>query len=48
MWHYHVHVYPRWVNDELYSSRGDWADHDAMRERASQLRSAYALLGDAE
>jgi len=47
VWHYHVHVYPRWDDDQLYLTRGDWADREAMTERAAQLRSAYAGLGDA-
>ena len=44
VWHYHVHVYPRWADDELYLSVGEWADRDAMTQRAAQVRRAYADL----
>ena len=44
VWHYHLHVFPRWEGDELYSSaRPDWAPADAMAERARQLRAAWPV-----
>ena len=42
VWHYHLHVFPRWEGDELYSGgKPDWAPAEAMAERASQLRAAW-------
>jgi histidine triad (HIT) family protein len=44
VWHYHVHVFPRWVGDDLYGSRGAWADRAEMTGRAERLRAAYAQM----
>ena len=41
VWHYHVHVFPRWHGDDLYRSGAAWADPQALRERADQLRAAW-------
>ncbi len=45
VWHFHVHVFPRYVDDGLYGSHGVWADRDEMTARAVQLRDACAQLG---
>lgn len=41
VWHYHVHVFPRWRGDDLYGSRGSPADPDELHRRAEQLRRAW-------
>ncbi|HVE98819.1 MAG TPA: HIT family protein [Mycobacteriales bacterium] len=48
VWHYHVHVFPRYDREELYgapSRRAEWAEMDRYAER---LRPAYAQLGSGE
>ena len=37
LWHFHVHVYPRWRGDGLYSSRREWAERSAMDDLAARL-----------
>ena len=44
VWHFHVHVFPRYAGDDLYRSTSAWADPDDMAVRAEQLRAAYAEL----
>ena len=44
VWHYHVHVFPRYANDGLYGSRGAWAGREDMTHRADLLRAAYSQL----
>ncbi len=41
VWHYHVHVFPRWEGDMLYESSGAPADVEELRRRAIALRSAW-------
>jgi len=41
VWHYHVHVFPRWEGDDLYGSEGTRADPAELRRRADQLRAAW-------
>jgi histidine triad (HIT) family protein len=41
VWHYHVHVVPRWKDDAFYDTQGTWADPDELRQRASLLRDAW-------
>ena len=41
VWHYHVHVFPRFPGDDLYRSRSGWPSADEMADRAVQLRAAY-------
>lgn len=41
VWHYHVHVFPRFVGDQLYGSRGGPADPVALRMAADALRAAW-------
>jgi len=42
VWHYHVHVFPRYEGDNLYGSRDTYLpDADEMREVADQLRAAW-------
>ena len=42
LWHFHVHVFPRWTGDRLYEQRPSAADRGRMRERADRLREAMA------
>lgn len=41
VWHYHVHVFPRWRGDGLYGSHGSLADEDELRRHAELLREAW-------
>jgi histidine triad (HIT) family protein len=41
VWHYHVHVFPRWKDDGLYGGHGSLADPDEVRRRAALLRAAW-------
>lgn len=40
VWHFHIHVFPRYPDDQLYRERPFWADPEAMAERAERLRRA--------
>ena len=44
VWHYHVHVFPRWAGDDLYGQHPSTADWTRMTERASALRAALASI----
>lgn len=41
VWHYHVHVFPRWHGDGLYGSTRAPADPAEIRRRADLLRAAW-------
>lgn len=41
VWHYHLHVFPRWEGDELYGSHGAVATADEIRDAAERLRAAW-------
>lgn len=41
VWHYHVHVFPRWEGDGLYGSHRSPADPTEMRRRADLLRAHW-------
>ena len=41
VWHFHVHVFPRWDGDDLYGSTGAPADRSELRRRADLLRAAW-------
>jgi histidine triad (HIT) family protein len=41
VWHYHLHVFPRWTDDGLYGTTGSLAPHDELRERADLLRAHW-------
>lgn len=43
VWHYHVHVFPRYEGDDLYGSVGELAPVDDLRALAAQLRTAWPL-----
>lgn len=43
VWHYHVHVIPRWDGDDFYRQSGTMAPAEDVRRRADQLRDAWAL-----
>jgi histidine triad (HIT) family protein len=38
VWHYHLHVFPRYANDDLYASTGYYTDPEERVPYASQLR----------
>lgn len=38
VWHYHLHVYPRYTGDELYTTRGAPSDPEARAVYAARLR----------
>jgi len=39
VWHYHLHVYPRYMDDQLYLSKGSQSDPDERAYYADKLRS---------
>ncbi|MGC5772689.1 HIT family protein [Paenibacillus pabuli] len=39
VWHYHLHVFPRYVSDQLYLSKGSQSDPDERSFHADKLRS---------
>ena len=41
VWHYHVHVFPRWRDDRLHRSSSSLADADELHLRAELLRQAW-------
>ncbi len=41
VWHYHLHVFPRWHGDDLYGSRATFAAADELRDRANALREVW-------
>ena len=41
VWHYHVHVVPRWRDDDFDGSRSSLADADELHHRADLLRQAW-------
>jgi len=47
VWHYHVHVFPRYENDNLYGSRParDFASLEERISYADKLRAALDDLG---
>jgi histidine triad (HIT) family protein len=42
IWHFHVHVFPRWGGDRLYERNGEtrWVSAVERAERAARLREA--------
>ena len=46
VWHFHVHVFPRYPDDNLYREVPSWADAGDMADKAEQLRKAYEGLTD--
>lgn len=43
VWHYHVHVIPRWDGDDFYRQSGTMAPAKDVRHRADQLRQVWTL-----
>ena len=41
VWHYHLHVFPRWEGDNFYRTHGYWAPPDALMEKTDQLKAAW-------
>lgn len=43
VWHYHLHVFPRWAGDDLYKTHGQpaLADPAEMARRGADLRAAW-------
>jgi histidine triad (HIT) family protein len=42
VWHYHLHVFPRWEGDDLYGSTARLSAPDERVPYASALRQAIA------
>jgi histidine triad (HIT) family protein len=42
VWHYHLHVFPRWDGDRLDASPASLVSADEIRRRADQLRAAWS------
>jgi histidine triad (HIT) family protein len=49
VWHYHVHVFPRYSGDNLYRNHGDtfWPSADERRPYAERLRRFFGISGSA-
>ncbi|NQY58330.1 MAG: HIT family protein [Ilumatobacteraceae bacterium] len=41
VWHFHLHVFPRWNGDDLYRTEGAPASAGELRDRAAQLRQHW-------
>ena len=41
VWHYHLHVFPRFEGDNLYKSSGHWAPPDELMKVTEQLKAAW-------
>ena len=41
VWHYHIHVFPRYDDDNLYGSHGSFASGEDMAALADRLRAAW-------
>ena len=39
VWHYHLHVFPRWENDKLYFERRHSTSPEQRRPYAEKLRA---------
>ncbi len=46
VWHYHLHVYPRFAGDDLYADRGADTDPEERAPYAAALREWLALNAD--
>lgn len=46
LWHFHVHVFPRWEGDGLYGASPSTADRAHLAERAARLRTAMLDVTD--
>lgn len=46
VWHLHVHVFPRYKNDELYKNHEDqrWVSHDERMEFVQKLKQYFKAL----
>jgi histidine triad (HIT) family protein len=42
VWHYHLHVFPRWAGDDLYGSSARLSSPEERAPYASALRAAIA------
>ncbi len=43
VWHLHVHVFPRFADDQLYASHGEWVGPAAREPYADLLAAATGL-----
>ena len=41
VWHFHLHVFPRFAGDGLYGSEPSWADPDDVSAVAAALRDVW-------
>lgn len=41
VWHYHLHVHPRWAGDDFYRTTGKMATADEIGRRADALRAHW-------
>lgn len=49
VWHFHVHVFPRFPDDGLYRLHDEWswASAEEMRDHAKRLRAAWPTVESA-
>jgi histidine triad (HIT) family protein len=45
VWHYHVHLFPRWEGDDLYRSEYRLTEPDERRPYSERLRTRLRLPG---
>jgi len=44
VWHFHVHIFPRFANDELYKNHDNkrWVEHNERMEFAKRLKEYFS------
>jgi len=45
VWHYHLHVFPRYEGDQLYLCKREWLPPDERRVYAQKLRAYFEREG---
>ena len=45
VWHYHVHVFPRYEGDNLYGSKRQRAEPENREKQAAMIREALSQVG---
>lgn len=46
VWHYHLHVFPRYEGDGLYGSKHRWTTQEERRPYSAKLRVYFAAQSD--
>ena len=48
VWHYHLHVFPRYENDNLYKTDREWLPQDERKGYATKLREYFQKISYTE